>query len=288
MSTPVVAVDFGASSIRVCRVDLDSPERVDVMHRVAHGPTRDADGVLRWDWSRLIAEMERGLAAALEIGPVASIGIDTWGVDYGLLDAHGALLEPPVSYRDARTAGYRTVVERIGERNFYEITGLPPLAFNTIFQLAAHDPVQLGRAAHMLMLPELLVHHLTGTIVAERTSAGTSGLLDVATATWSPELLAAVAIEPRMLAALLEPGTAVGTWRGVPVHLVAGHDTASAVAAGGAAGSVFVSSGTWLLVGREQSGPDTSLIAQHAGLANEQAAGRWHSTLAQCRRLVVG
>ena len=141
MSVTVVAVDFGASSMRVCRVELgDGAPCVDVVHRVTHAPRRDDRGVLRWEWDRLTAELDVGLDRALAIGPVASIGIDTWGVDYGLLDAHGELLEPPISYRDERTNGYRSVVERIGERRLYELTGMQLLPFNTIFQLAAHDP----------------------------------------------------------------------------------------------------------------------------------------------------
>ena len=112
MGTPVVAVDFGASSVRVCRVELgDEPPTLAVVHRHEHGPVRDAGGHLRWDWPRLVSEMRRGLDIALGSGPVASIGIDTWGVDYGLLDAAGDLIEPPFSYRDGRTTGYREVVD---------------------------------------------------------------------------------------------------------------------------------------------------------------------------------
>lgn len=111
----VVAVDFGASSIRVCRVDLAvRPPAVEVVHRHHHGPVADDRGQLRWDWAQLVGEMDRGLAAALEAGPVASIGVDTWGVDYGLLDRRGELVAPPFSYRDARTDGYGAVVDRIG------------------------------------------------------------------------------------------------------------------------------------------------------------------------------
>jgi rhamnulokinase len=274
MPTPVVAVDFGASSIRVCRVDLDPPEpHVDIVHRYAHGPVTGRDGVLRWDWSRLVAETERGLDLALTRGPVASIGVDTWGVDYGLLDAHGDLVAPPVSYRDRRTDAYHAVVHRVGAERLYRISGLPPLAFNTIFQLAAEDPATSARARRALLLPELLVHHLTGEQVAERTSAGTTGLLDLATGDWSAELLDTIGVARSLLAPIAEPGTRVGTWRGVPVHLVAGHDTASAVLGGGLPRHGFVSAGTWLIVGREAPTPDTSVAARRAGIANEQAAG---------------
>jgi len=273
LSVTVVAVDFGASSIRVCRVELgDGAPHVDVVHRVTHAPRRDTRGVLRWEWDQLTTELEHGLERALVDGPVASIGIDTWGVDYGLLGTRGELLEPPISYRDDRTSSYRDVVERIGARRLFEICGLQPLPINTIFQLAAHDTQPLARAAHVVMLPELVVAHLTGEIVAEPTSAGTTGLLDVTTGDWSAELCDAIALDRTKLPDILPAGTRVGTWRGVPVHLVGGHDTASAVLAGARSGEAFVSAGTWLLVGREQARPDTSVDAQAAGFSNERGA----------------
>jgi rhamnulokinase len=216
--------------------------------------------------------MERGLALAREGGPIASIGVDTWGVDYGLLDARGELVEPPVSYRDDRTHAYGDVVEHIGARRLYEISGLQNLAFNTIFQIAAHDREQLARARHLLMLPELLVHHLTGVITGEPTSAGTSGLLDVHALDWSAELCDAIDLDRSLLPDLQPPTTPVGFWRGVPVHLVGGHDTASAVLAGGSDGAAFVSTGTWSIAGCERPLPDTSEPARAAGFSNEQSA----------------
>jgi rhamnulokinase len=293
----VAAVDFGASSIRVCRVELGSgAPRLSVVHRYAHGPVADASGVLRWDWSRLMAETEKGLAAAQEPGPLASVGVDTWGVDYGLLDVHGDLVGPPVSYRDARTEGYAAVVERLGgPAALYDVTGVQLLPLNTVFQVAAHDRAERDRARHLLMLPELVVHHLTGAIVGERTSAGTTGLVDIRTGLWSDELVEAIALDPRVLPDIHPAGIAVGTWQGVPVHLVGGHDTASAVAAMGAGTGprpAFVSTGTWLLVGREQPVADLSEAARAANLTNEigatggvrllkNLAGAW--LLEQCR-----
>src|SRR4051812_36812434 len=111
----VLVVDMGAGSVRVCAVDLGPPAALTEVHRYVHGPVRAEDGSLRWDWNRLVAEVERGLTLGLAAaGPVASIGIDTWGVDYGLLDETGRLLSPPYCYRDARTAGWTAVAERIG------------------------------------------------------------------------------------------------------------------------------------------------------------------------------
>ena len=272
----VAAVDLGASSIRVCRVDLSTaPPRLSVVHRHAHQPVADADGHLRWDWARLVAEVEKGLALALADGPLASIGIDTWGVDYGLLDHRGHLVAPPFSYRDRRTDGFGAVVDRLGVEWLYATTGIQLQPFNTLFQVAAHRRDELDHARHLLLLPELLVHHLTGTVTGERTSAGTTGLVDVATGTWSPFLAGAVGLDPTLLPPIETAGRRAGTWRGVPVHLVGGHDTASAVVAMAARpgpGAAFVSSGTWMLVGREQPQPDLGEAARLANFSNETGA----------------
>jgi rhamnulokinase len=275
----VAAVDFGAASIRVCRVVLGTddgrPPQLEVVHRHHHQAMTDNGGHLRWDWTRLVDEMVRGLEAAAERGPLASIGVDTWGVDYGLLDAAGELVAPPFSYRDRRTDGYRTVVERVGDTHLYDTTGIQLQPFNTLFQLAAHDRAELERAAHVVLLPELLVHHLTGTITGERTSAGTTSMVDLNTGTWSHELADAAGIDVGLLPPIADAGTKAGTWRGVPVHLVGGHDTASAVVAMGAAPqprATFVSAGTWLLVGREQPQPHIGPAAKRYNFTNEAGA----------------
>lgn len=271
--TAVLSVDFGATSVRVCRVELgDGAPTLEVLHREPHVPVADRTGHLRWDWPRLVDAMHIGLEAGLAAGPVASIGIDTWAVDYGLLDAHGELLSPPYSYRDDRTRGYRAVVDRMGEQRLYERTGLQLQPFNTVFQVAAHDRAELARAHRLLFLPELLVHHLTGAVVAERTSAGASGLAEVGGDRWADDVCAAVDLDPALLPEVQPATTTAGNWRGVPVHLVGGHDTASAVAAMGGPpgpGTAFVASGTWLLVGREQAHADTSERARQANFTNE-------------------
>jgi rhamnulokinase len=272
----VVAVDCGASSIRVCRVDLGSrPPQLTVVHRYHHQPVGGDDGHLRWDWDRLVGEVEAGLAASLDRGPVASIGVDTWGVDYGLIDADGGLVAPPFSYRDHRTDGYLATVEQLGAERLYATTGIQLLPLNTLFQLAVHDRRELERARHVLMLPELLVHRLTGVVTAERTSAGTTGLVDLTTGDWSDELLGAIGVDRRLLPPIDRATTRVGAWRGVPVHLVGGHDTASAVvamAAAPAADAAFVSFGTWMLVGREQPLPEVGDGARKANFSNETGA----------------
>jgi rhamnulokinase len=270
---PVLAVDLGATSARVCRVDLDAarPES-EVVHRYAHVPVEDGAGTLRWDWNRLMTEVEFGLRAGLAAGPVASIGVDTWGVDYGLLDGAGHLLSAPVSYRDERTVGWRQFVDQMGPERLYGITGIQLMAINTIFQLAAHDRRELDGAARLAMLPDLVVRHLCGADVAERTSAGTSAMVDITTGDWSKELVEFLELDPNLLAPISAATTFAGSFEGVPVHLVGGHDTASAVAARpsrSARDTAFVSSGTWLLVGAERPEADASEAARLANFSNE-------------------
>lgn len=273
----VLAVDLGASSVRVAAVDLDrSPAAVEIVHRHEHDAVRNADGSLRWDWPRIEREVTRGLELGLARGPVASIGVDAWGVDYGLLDADGRLLSPPYCYRDTRTTGWRAVAQSLGEQRLYELTGIQLMGINTIFQLAAHDRRELEGARRMLTIPELLVHTLTGSEHAEHTSAGTTALLDARSGTWSAELLDDVGLDPELLPPVEIAPSPAGSWRGIPVHLVAGHDTASAVAALPAhAGrnAVFVSSGTWMLVGAERPALDTSESARLGNFSNEPGAG---------------
>lgn len=272
----VAAVDCGATSVRVCRIDLDAPTLApEVVHRVAHAPVSDAVGHLRWDWDVIIAAVFEGLERCLELGPLASIGVDTWAVDYGLLDESGQLISPPYSYRDHRTDDYRTIVDNFGSAAMYRINGLQLQPFNTIFQLANHDPEELSRATRLLWMPELIVHALTGVALTERTSAGSSGLVDLANGDWSSELLAVAGVDETLIGRIEPAGQVVGRWRDIPVALVGGHDTASAVAGMGQrspGGSAFVASGTWMLAGVERPTPDTSAWAQERNFTNEAGA----------------
>ncbi len=293
--TRVAAVDLGAGSVRVCVSDLEArPPRYEVVHRVSHEPRRQPGDRLRWDWDRIREAVLDGLEQAAH-APLASIGVDAWGVDYGLLDAQGQLLAPPVCYRDDRTARYHELVDRIGERRMFAINGLQCMPINTIFQLAAEDRSLLDRARHVVTLPELVLSELTGTITAEISSAGTTGLVDQSTGSWSDELLDTVDVPANRFPEILAPGTRAGNWKGIPVHLVAGHDTASAVVGIGAAevNPTFVSSGTWLLAGQELDAPVLTDDARRAGFTNEygpesttrflkNVAGFW--ILEECRR----
>lgn len=273
----VLAVDLGATTGRVAAVTLGggAPPRLELVHRFPHHAVRHADGSLRWDWDRLVAEVLRGLEKGFDAGPVDSIGVDTWGVDFGLVDRAGTLLSPPHSYRSERTSRWHAVARRLGTDRLYNVTGIQLMGINTVFQLAAHDPDELARAHRLLLLPELLLTALGAPTVGERSSAATTGMVDLATGDWSAEVVDALGLRPTLLPELLPAGTRVGKWRGAPLHLVGGHDTASAVVARPGETdphSAFISSGSWLLVGAERDRADVSDRARVGNFSNERGA----------------
>jgi rhamnulokinase len=281
----VAAVDLGASSGRVMlgRVGDDELELAEV-NRFANRPVR-VHGTLYWDILALYAGVLDGLrAAGRQAGRLDGIGVDTWAVDYGLLDESGALLGNPVHYRDARTDG---VLDRLvglaGAKRLYQLSGLQFMPFNTIYQLAAarQDP-QFAAARRLLLVPDLLGYWLTGQQVAEITNASTTGLLDVAARTWSASLVELVALPAGLLPPLVEPGCQVGELQPevldstgltgpVPVWAVGSHDTASAVVGVPAATERFayISCGTWSLVGLELNAPVLTADSMQANFTNE-------------------
>ena len=279
------AVDLGASNGRVAAGVVDGRGvTLDVVHRFPNGPV-ERDGHLRWPIARLYGEVLAGLARLAATYPeVESVGIDTWGVDYALLDADGSLLAEPVCYRDERTAKVADAVhERVDPDELWARTGLQFLPFTTLYQLEAERSGPLWpRAASLLLLPDLLAFWLTGVQRTERTIASTTGLLDVHRAEWSSEVTGRLGLPDGLLAPLVSPGTIVGPLLpevrgrlglrdGVVVTAVGSHDTASAVAAVPATGPRFAyaSSGTWSLVGVERSGPVLTDAARQANFTNE-------------------
>lgn len=279
-SVRVAAVDLGATSGRVMVADV-GPGRLALteVHRFPNRPVTAPDGTLRWDLDRLHAEVLTGLAAA---GPVDSVGVDSWAVDYGLLDASGRLLGAPFSYRDARgERGVERVRGVVDEAEHYAVTGIQHLPFNTVFQLAADE--HLDEAATMLLLPDLIGFLLTGSVGAEATNASTTALYDVTARAWARGLADSVGVPERLLPPLREPGSVVGVLLpgvcertgqrpGTPVVAVGSHDTASAVVAvpfsPGVPGA-YVSSGTWSLVGLELAAPVVTEAARAANFTNE-------------------
>ncbi|MFG2091095.1 MULTISPECIES: rhamnulokinase family protein [unclassified Spirillospora] len=271
------AVDLGASSGRVMagRVGPHTLE-LDEIRRFANRPVR-VNGTLHWDILGLYGNVLDGLRSAPP--GLASVGIDSWAVDYGLLDAGGRLLGNPVHYRDARTDGVMDRVRaELSDDLLYGTSGLQFLPFNTIYQLVADD---LSRTGTLLLIPDLLAYWLTGEIGAERTNASTTGLLDVRGGTWSRDLLTRLNLPAEILPPLRNPGEIVGTLRGdvagetghpgLRVAAVGSHDTASAVAAVPDTGERFayISCGTWSLVGVELDAPVLTEASRKANFTNE-------------------
>jgi rhamnulokinase len=275
------AIDLGASSGRVMvgRVGADSLELSEA-HRFPNRPVRVPEG-LRWDVLGLYAGVLHGLRAA---GQVDSVGIDSWAVDYGLLDADGALLGNPVHYRDARTEGVAEKVwATVPASELYAATGLQYAPFNTLYQLvAARETRQLDRAERLLLVPDLLAYWLTGVQGTEITNASTTQLVDPRTRTWSCDVAARLGIDLSLFAPLRQPGDPAGVLRPqvleetgltgpVPVTAVGSHDTASAVAAVPAVGERFayICTGTWSLAGLELDAPVLTEASRTANFTNE-------------------
>jgi rhamnulokinase len=280
----VAAADIGASGGRVI-VGRAGPGLLDLheVHRFPNTPVRVL-GTLHWDILALYNGVLAGLRAAGREFDLASVGIDTWGVDFGLLDSAGALLGNPVHYRDARTDG---VVERfhaaIPPAELYTMTGTQQLQINTSIQLAAicASP-QLAAARTLLLIPDLLGYWLTGQAGAELTNASTTQLLDIRALAWATALMKRAGLPAAIFPPLRRPGdlvghvvpevtAAIGLTSPVPVTAVGSHDTASAVAAVPAAGERFayVSCGTWSLVGMELAGPVLTAASMQANFTNE-------------------
>jgi rhamnulokinase len=265
-SVSVAAVDLGASSGRVVvgRVGPDQLS-IETVARFPNGPVERADG-LHWDLPGLLEQSLAGLRAA---GPVASIGVDSWAVDYGLLRG-GELLDLPWCYRDPRSeAGVTAVHDQVTPEDLYDRTGLQFLPFNTIYQVAAE--MRLAEADRLLLVPDLMTWWLTGRAVCERTNASTTGLLDVRTGEWDPGLLALVGLDRGRLGELVDPGTVVGDHRGTAVVAVGSHDTASAVVGVPMTepDAAYVSCGTWGLVGVERDQPVLTEASRLANFTNE-------------------
>jgi rhamnulokinase len=281
----LAAVDLGASSGRVMAARV-GPGRLDLheVHRFPNRPVRTA-GTLHWDVLALYAGILDGLrAAGRDLGRLDGVGIDSWAVDYGLLDADGSLLGNPVHYRDARhETAVAAVHAAVPPAELYRVSGLQHLPFNTLFQLAARrDSAQVAAARTLLLVPDLLAHWLTGAIGAEVTNASTTGLLDATTREWSRPVIDGLGLPRDLFPPLRQPGerlgellpdvlTETGLAGPVPVTAVGSHDTASAVVGVPADTERFayISCGTWSLVGVELEKPVLTEESRAAGFTNE-------------------
>ena len=263
------------------------PDRLDLteVHRFANRPVRTG-GTLHWDVLSLYAGVLDGLRAAGRVdgGHLDGVGIDSWAVDVGLLDADGALLGNPVHYRDARHATAVPAVHAVvPPEELYRVSGLQHLPFNTVFQLAAmRGTAQLAAARTVLLVPDLLAYWLTGAVGAEVTNASTTGLLDATTRGWADGLVDRLGLDRGLLPPLRQPGERLGELTAdvlaetgltgpVPLVVVGSHDTASAVVGVPASTDRFayVSCGTWSLVGVELEKPVLTEASRAAGFTNE-------------------
>lgn len=276
------AVDLGAGSGRVIRVEV-SPQSISTTEcrRFVNEPITTATG-LHWNSRVLFNEVRAGLRHLAAVDPeVRSVGIDTWGADYGLL-GDGELLELPFCYRDPRTVEAQAEVHAaITPADLYARNGLQALPFNTVYQLVAdRQSGLLERADRLLFTPDLIGYWLTGQIGTERTIASTSGLLDANSGEWSSSIIGELGLPPEILPPLKSAGDELGLLdpsagaftRPTPVRMVASHDTASAVVATPLreTGSVYISCGTWALTGTELERPVLTEAARKAGFTNER------------------
>jgi rhamnulokinase len=303
-----LAADLGADSGRVM-AGIHNGRKL-VLQEMARFPTGGPllpDG-WHWDIMRIYADIRQGIDRAVAEfgGDVVSVSVDSWGVDYALLDAGGSLLGLPWMYRDPRTDGMMEAVEALVPRgDLYRRTGIQPMFFNTLYQLVAETrrrPPVLERAARIAFIPDLLTYWLSGERTTERTIASTSGLLKAGTAEWDAELAGMLGIPASILPAISEPCTVAGRLRGddgrpgtIDVILCGSHDTASAVAGVPSLekNPLFLNSGTWSLLGRELDGPLVTEATAAGRFSNEQGlvgttrllknvAGMW--LLQQCKR----
>ena len=281
----VLAFDFGASSGRAILGKFDGKKiELEEVHRFTNDPVT-VNGTVFWDVLRLFHEVKQGILKAKQAGGFDCIGVDTWGVDYGLIDKNGYLLENPVHYRDKRTDGMiELACQKMDRDKIYDITGIQFIYFNTLFQLLSlreKRPELLERADKLLFMPDLFNYLLTGKMAAEYSIATTSQLVDLNAHEWSEEIFEKMRFPKDLVCPLVKPGTVVGQLSadlceelGVPavdVIAVCGHDTQSAVTAVPSSEKdfAFISCGTWSLFGTELETPILNEKARKLNVTNE-------------------
>jgi len=264
-----IAVDLGAESGRVMLGSVSTEKLIlEEIHRFRNGPIEE-NGALKWDIQRLMSEIKEGLRKAVKAAgtQVWGIGVDSWGVDFGLLDADGNLIENPYHYRDSQTNGMvEKACEMMSKRQIYENSGIQFMQINSLYQLLAmrlRNSIALAKARYLVFIADLVSYFLCGKIFAEYTLASTSQFMDMRTGQWSKAIMEALSLPTEILPKIVAPGTVVGQLSAavgmelgcgpIPVIAVGSHDTASAVAAVPASGAnwAYLSSGTWSLMGVE-------------------------------------
>ncbi len=285
MEKRVLAFDFGASSGRAILGIFDGKKiELKEVHRFGNDPV-SINGTVYWDIQRLFFEIKQGMIKAKEAGGFQSIGIDTWGVDFGLIRKDGTLVENPVHYRDKRNDGMVNKSEKYMSRErLYDITGIQFMDFNTLFQLLSlkeNRPYILEEADKLLFTPDLLAYMLTGEKHAEYSIATTSQMVDLKTHDWSEEILSAFSLNRNLLPDIVKTGTVTGTLSDdiceelglnkADVIAVAGHDTQSAISATPTSDDdfAFISCGTWSLFGTEVKEPIINEASKKLNVTNE-------------------
>jgi len=268
-----IAVDLGAESGRVMLGSVYTQKLVlEEIHRFSNGPIKENDS-LRWDFNKLFSEIKTGIAKAAKAAgsQVWGIGVDSWGVDFGLLNVDGKLIENPYHYRDSQTNGMREkAFEMMSKRDIYENTGIQFMQLNSVYQLLAmrlNNSIAIATATKLIFIADLVSYYLCGKIFAEYTLASTSQFMDMRTGKWSKEVLDKLSLPIGIMPKIVPPGTVVGQLSSkigielgcgpVPVIAIGSHDTASAVVAVPASGDAnwaYLSSGTWSLMGVEVPG----------------------------------
>ncbi|MGN1446030.1 MAG: rhamnulokinase [Eubacteriales bacterium] len=285
----MLAIDLGASSGRGIVGSFDGKKiTLRENHRFSNDPVF-VNGRFTWDILRIFFEIKNSITkTVIEGDDVSSVGIDTWGVDYGLLDKNGRLMANPTHYRDTRTVGITDYVKQfVSPEEIYRVTGIQAIDFNTLNQLAAEgrdDPDMLARAEKLLFIPDLLNYFLTGKMATEYTIASTGMLLDAGRRDFAFDLTDKLGIRRSLFAPIVQPGTDLGTLlpqineevgkNRIHVYTVASHDTASAVIAVPAKQDdfIYISSGTWSLMGQELSQPLINEATCTANFTNEGGA----------------
>ncbi len=283
-----IAVDIGASSGRLVAAALTGKRlEMNELHRFGNAFI-EKDGHHYWDIDTLFQEILIGLKKAKAAGiHTCTLGIDTWGVDYALLDSSGKRLHDVYAYRDDRAAGAADRLHQsLVSRDFvYAKTGIQELSFNTLYQLYVHDRQQLDQANRILLVPDYLYYLLTGKMINEVTNASTTQLLNLQTREFDPDLLKALGLKREQFAELTQPGTQLGSLKAelaatgeypeCSVIVAPTHDTASAVVGVPAKGDrswAYISSGTWSLLGAELDEPLNGDEARKANYTNEWGA----------------
>lgn len=280
-----VAIDIGASSGRVILAKTGRKLEITEIHRFKNGFTK-SDGHDRWNINHLIEEILLGLEKVKTYGvDTCTIGIDTWAVDYVLLDENDELLADPVAYRDARTQGVmEKAFEKMSKSKIYQKTGIQFLNFNTLYQLCAEDRELLAKSKTILMIPDYIAYRLTGKKVGEVTNGSTTQYLNIHSRNYDKELLNIAGLDLDKFPELVETGTIIGKMSSdlyvkydlpeATVIAVATHDTASAVVGAPATNDnwAYLSSGTWSLIGVENQEPILSQKAFEENYTNEWGA----------------